>query len=259
MPPRLHVLISRILAGGILGFRNVDCCFHTFGWQSLLFCLFLIFRRPAQIKPHKMLSWFIRASHPPTALVCGCAVLFMFVVLFLVCFLSFFVVFRSVLIPSDFPLPRSCKTQLHCRFTPLFHSPGISTWSMCIGVSHACTASQCDLRDPGWENPGFPHCDFFALAPNGPSLWCFWLVLVCFQWMACSVYGTWQSFCVGVFSLGPAPFLVVCCFSYGETQIWLGNLRVAVVLRFVVWLWCTDLPFGAFGSLSLTLSLLTQL
>ena len=32
-----------------------------------------------------------------------------------------------------------------------------------------CTASQCDLRDPGWGDPGFRHCDFFALAPYGPS------------------------------------------------------------------------------------------
>ena len=32
-------------------------------------------------------------------------------------------------------------------------------------LSHACTASQCDLRDPGWGYPGFWHCDFFALAP----------------------------------------------------------------------------------------------
>ena len=44
----------------------------------------------------------------------------------------------------------------------LFHSPGISTWLMCIGASHACTASQCDLRDPGWGDPGFRHCDLFC-------------------------------------------------------------------------------------------------
>ena len=31
-------------------------------------------------------------------------------------------------------------------FHPLFHSPGISAWSICIGACHACTASQCDLR-----------------------------------------------------------------------------------------------------------------
>ena len=75
-------------------------------------------------------------------------------------------------------------------FHPLFHSPGISTWSMCIGACHACTASQCDLRDPGWEDPGFRHCDFFALAPNGPSGDVFGFVLVFFQRMACSVLGT---------------------------------------------------------------------
>ena len=57
----------------------------------------------------------------------------------------------------------------HFRFTLLFHSPGISAWSICIGACHACTALQCDLRDPGWGDPGFRHCDFFALAPIGLS------------------------------------------------------------------------------------------
>ena len=28
------------------------------------------------------------------------------------------------------------------------------------------TVLQCDLRDPGWDDPGFRHCDFFALAPT---------------------------------------------------------------------------------------------
>ena len=34
--------------------------------------------------------------------------------------------------------------------------------SMCTGACHACTASHCDLRDPGWGDPGSRHCDFFA-------------------------------------------------------------------------------------------------
>ena len=76
----------------------------------------------------------------------------------------------------------------HFRFTLFFHSPGISTWSICIGACHACTASQCDLRDPGWGDPGFRHCDFFALAPIGPSGVVFGFF--CFQRMACSVLGT---------------------------------------------------------------------
>ena len=54
-------------------------------------------------------------------------------------------------------------------FHPRFHSPGTPTWSICISACHACTASQCDLWDPGWRDPGFRHCDFFALAPIGPS------------------------------------------------------------------------------------------
>ena len=43
-----------------------------------------------------------------------------------------------------------------------FHTPGISMRSMCTGACHACTASHCDLRDPGWGDPGSLHCDFFV-------------------------------------------------------------------------------------------------
>ena len=58
----------------------------------------------------------------------------------------------------------------HFRFTVVshssFHTPGISIRSMCIGACHACTASLCDLRDPGWGDPGFRHRDFlFAWHP----------------------------------------------------------------------------------------------
>ena len=51
----------------------------------------------------------------------------------------------------------------HFRFTLfLFTQLGISRRSMCIGACYAGTASWCDLRDPGWGDPGFRHCDFFA-------------------------------------------------------------------------------------------------
>ena len=43
-----------------------------------------------------------------------------------------------------------------------FHTSGISMRSMCTGACHACTASHCDLWDPGWGDPGSLHCDFFA-------------------------------------------------------------------------------------------------
>ena len=46
--------------------------------------------------------------------------------------------------------------------THLFHTLGISMRSMCTGACHACTTSHCDLRDPGWGDPGSRHCDFFA-------------------------------------------------------------------------------------------------
>ena len=58
----------------------------------------------------------------------------------------------------------------HFRFTVVshssFHTPGISIRSMCIGACHACTASLCDLWDPGWGDPGFRHRDFFAWHPK---------------------------------------------------------------------------------------------
>ena len=44
----------------------------------------------------------------------------------------------------------------------------------------------------------------------------------------------WQSNCVGVV-VGPCPVSgVVCCWICCETQIWLGDLRVAGVFAFVV-------------------------
>ena len=67
---------------------------------------------------------------------------------------------------------RCCCCILFTRYvSPSFHigSPsylftqlGISRRSMCIGACYAGTASWCDLRDPGWGDPGFRHCDFFA-------------------------------------------------------------------------------------------------
>ena len=96
-------------------------------------------------------------------------------------------------------------------FHPFFHSPGIS---ICIGACHACTASQCDLRDPGWEDPGFRHCDFFALAPFGPSGDVLGFVLVCFQRMACSVLGTQVAllhhFSLQRFMMSPLHWFLLC-------------------------------------------------
>ena len=54
----------------------------------------------------------------------------------------------------------------HCVSHSSFHTPGISIRSMCIGACHACTAWLCDLRDPGWGDPGFRHRVFFAWHPK---------------------------------------------------------------------------------------------
>ena len=75
----------------------------------------------------------------------------------------------------------------HCRFTVVspssFHTPGISMRSM-------CTASLCDLRDPGWGDSGFRHCDFFCLAPVGSSSDFDGFVLLVLRWMTCSGRGS---------------------------------------------------------------------
>ena len=42
MPEWLHIVISGILAGGILGFRNVLCCFSHLRWPSGFWCFFVV-------------------------------------------------------------------------------------------------------------------------------------------------------------------------------------------------------------------------
>ena len=51
-------------------------------------------------------------------------------------------------------------------------------------------AAQCDLRDPGWGDPGFPQCAL--LVPSPPvAIWCLCFVgLVCFALMASVARGT---------------------------------------------------------------------
>ena len=55
MPRGLHVVISGILAGGILGFRNVHCCFAPTLGHLLWFLLPLFLWWPAQFTAHKRL------------------------------------------------------------------------------------------------------------------------------------------------------------------------------------------------------------
>ena len=56
----------------------------------------------------------------------------------------------------------------HHSFTFFFTRPAYRL-GRCAMVPVMPAASPCNLRDPGWEDPGFRHGDFFALAPNGPS------------------------------------------------------------------------------------------
>ena len=106
-----------------------------------------------------------------------------------------------------------------------------------FGACHACKASQCDLRDPGWEDPGFRHCDFFALAPYGLSWWCFWLFLVCFP--TDGLPSTWHISChVTLLFTAVRPW---CSHS---TDCFLVVLFVVFVLRVV---FCVLLVVAGFG------------
>ena len=80
--------------------------------------------------------------------------------------------------PSSVPFTLYVSLSFH---THLFHTPGISTRSMCIGACHACTASHCDLPDPGWGDPGSRHCDFFAWHLSAHPMMFFDLSFCCFS------------------------------------------------------------------------------
>ena len=63
--------------------------------------------------------------------------------------------------------------------TTIFTQLGISRWSICIGACHAGTASWCDLRDPGWGDPGFRHHDLFWFLLGTSRSSCLVLALCC--------------------------------------------------------------------------------
>ena len=51
--------------------------------------------------------------------------------------------------------------------------------SKCLGEYHACTAAPCDLGDPGWGDPRFPHGAFVASITRCGPLMCFCSFLFC--------------------------------------------------------------------------------
>ena len=53
------------------------------------------------------------------------------------------------------------------RFSPLSLRPGVvGVSSKCQGVMFACAAALCDLGDPGWGDPWFPHGALLLLSPT---------------------------------------------------------------------------------------------
>ena len=85
----------------------------------------------------------------------------------------------------------------HCRFPPLFHTPGISTWLMWLVPVMPARSRNAISGILAGGDPGFRHCDFFALAPVGSSGNVFLLFSCWFQRI------DWFLFCV---------FFVVCSF-----------------------------------------------
>ena len=51
-------------------------------------------------------------------------------------------------------------------------------------------AAHCDLRDPGWEDPGFPQCALLLLSPPVAILFCVLGVMFALFLMAGVVDGT---------------------------------------------------------------------
>ena len=111
---------------------------------------------------------------------------------------------------------------------------------MCIGACHACTASHCDLRDPGWGDPGFRLCDFFCLAPVGPSGDVFGFVLLLLQWMACSVRGTQAAWSLRFSPVVHDAFIPL--FLVFVVPLWLVSF-CGFLLWFVLFLLCVVLFF----------------
>ena len=92
---------------------------------------------------------------------------------------------------------RSCFTlQFHCvSYSHHFRcDPALSVFaSKCQGECHAVKAALCDLGDPGWGDPWFPH---WALLLPTPSLLAHGVFVACF--VVCLLYGpasAWHTSC----------------------------------------------------------------
>ena len=122
------------------------------------------------------------------------------------------------------------RTFHHHVFTLL----GISRRSMCIGACHAGTASWCDLRDPGWGDPGFRHHDFFAWHLPA-TLLSFGFVLLFWGWPAQDWAHKLPCHYVSLPSLDIPFQLVMFCFVLGFGVFCFGSVCVLFGL-FCVWL-----------------------
>ena len=78
----------------------------------------------------------------------------------------------------------------HLRFTLFFTRPACRRGRSALVLVMPARPHNAISGILAGGDPGFRHCDFFALAPIGPSGDVFCVSSCCFQRMACSVLGT---------------------------------------------------------------------
>ena len=84
-------------------------------------------------------------------------------------------------------------TTLPSFFSPLCCDPALSVFaSKCQGECHAVKAALCDLGDPGWGDPWFPHWALLLFAPFKWPMVFLWLFRCCLVLWACV---TWHISC----------------------------------------------------------------
>ena len=115
--------------------------------------------------------------------------------------------------------------------------------SKCLGEYHAGTAALCDLGDPGWGDPWFPHRAFVASITRCGPLVCFclvpfrvlfWAILrmthkmsLCMEFpllVAILFLSFLAGFCFGCLLLFVCSFLVCVVFDGIATGLCIGPL-----------------------------------
>ena len=138
MPPRLHVVISGILAGGTLGFRSVFLLLPHLRMAILVVLLVFVFQMACAVNSTKLLSNSLRAPHCPIELFFGCVfclgfVWFVFLVCFCgLCFLFGLFCFLSLCFPAAIGQLNGLRKGPHLLSFVAFSSDGFACFSQLI-------------------------------------------------------------------------------------------------------------------------------